>query len=48
MFSSTLGLLPARVTYVIDREGIVRHIFSSEVGIDRHVEDALEALESIV
>jgi peroxiredoxin Q/BCP len=44
----TLGLFPGRVTYVIDREGIVRYIFSSQVGIDRHVEDALEALESIV
>ena len=44
---NTLGLFPGRVTYVIDREGIVRHIFSSQVGIDRHVEDALEALESI-
>jgi thioredoxin-dependent peroxiredoxin len=45
---NTLGLFPGRVTYVIDREGIVRYIFSSQVGIDRHVEDALEALESIV
>jgi peroxiredoxin Q/BCP len=26
---STLGLLPGRVTYVIDRDGIVRHVFSS-------------------
>ena len=43
---NTLGLFPGRVTYVIDREGIVRYIFSSQVGIDRHVEDALEALES--
>jgi peroxiredoxin Q/BCP len=44
---NTLGLFPGRVTYVIDREGVVRHIFSSQVGIDRHVEGALEALESI-
>jgi peroxiredoxin Q/BCP len=44
---NTLGLFPGRVTYVIDREGVVRHVFSSQVGIDRHVEDALEALESI-
>jgi peroxiredoxin Q/BCP len=44
---NTLGLFPGRVTYVIDRGGVVRHVFSSQVGIDRHVEDALEALESI-
>ena len=44
---NTLGLFPGRVTYVIDKKGVVRHIFSSQVGIDRHVEDALEVLESI-
>src|SRR5918994_584929 len=43
---NTLGLFPGRVTYVIDREGVVRHIFSSQVEIAQHVEDALEALES--
>jgi peroxiredoxin Q/BCP len=44
---NTLGLFPGRVTYVIDREGVVRHIFSSQVGIVEHVEEALVALESI-
>jgi peroxiredoxin Q/BCP len=44
---NTLGLFPGRVTYVIDREGVVRHIFSSQVGIVQHVEEALVALESI-
>jgi thioredoxin-dependent peroxiredoxin len=44
---NTLGLFHGRVTYVIDKKGVVRHIFSSQVGIDRHVEDALEVLESI-
>ncbi|MGB7396667.1 MAG: peroxiredoxin, partial [Candidatus Macondimonas sp.] len=27
---ATLGLLPGRVTFVVDREGIVRHLFSSQ------------------
>src|SRR5918998_3144369 len=44
---NTLGLFPGRVTYVIDEEGVVRHIFSSQLGISRHVEEALEALGSI-
>ncbi len=26
---NVLGFFPGRVTYVIDREGIVRHVFSS-------------------
>src|SRR5918995_6122128 len=44
---NTLGLFPGRVTYVIDRKGVVRHVFSSQVGTVQHVEEALEALESI-
>jgi peroxiredoxin Q/BCP len=44
---NTLGLFPGRVTYVIDEEGVVRHVFSSQLGVTRHVEQALEALGSI-
>ena len=41
---STLGLLPGRVTYVIDREGMIRHIFSSQLNAERHVAEALRIL----
>jgi thioredoxin-dependent peroxiredoxin len=41
------GLFPGRVTYVIDEEGVVRHVFSSQLQAARHVEEALEALGSI-
>jgi thioredoxin-dependent peroxiredoxin len=44
---NTLGLFPGRVTYVIDEEGVVRHIFSSQLGVEKHVEEAIEVLESI-
>jgi len=44
---NTLGIMPGRVTYVIDREGVVRHIFSSQLAVTRHVEEALKALEDI-
>jgi thioredoxin-dependent peroxiredoxin len=44
---TTLGLLPGRVTYVIDREGVVRHIFSSLTNIDQHVSDALETVRRL-
>jgi len=40
----TFGLIPGRVTFVIDREGIVRHVFSSQSSPARHVEEALAAL----
>jgi peroxiredoxin Q/BCP len=37
----TWGLMPGRVTYIIDKEGVVRHIFSSQFAADRHVSEAL-------
>jgi peroxiredoxin Q/BCP len=42
----TLGILPGRATYVIDREGIVRHVFSSQSQPAKHVEEALRALSA--
>ncbi len=44
---NTFGLFPGRVTYVLDEEGIVRHVFSSQLGVEQHVEEALKTLRSI-
>ncbi len=41
----TMGFLPGRVTYVIDREGIVRLIFNAQMTADRHVQEALAAIQ---
>ena len=42
------SVLPAkRVTYVIDKEGIVRSVSHYEVFIERHVEKALETLKRL-
>ena len=43
----TFGLIPGRVTYLIDREGIVRHLFSSQFQPWRHVAEALEVLKTL-
>jgi thioredoxin-dependent peroxiredoxin len=40
----TLGLLPGRVTYVIDRNGIIQKIFSSQFSFEKHMEEALMIL----
>ena len=40
----TLGVLPGRVTYVIDKEGIVRLIFSAQFASEEHVRQALRAV----
>lgn len=44
---STLGLLPGRVTYVIDKQGVVRHIFNSMMNFEGHVEESLKTLKAI-
>ncbi|MCY9783689.1 peroxiredoxin [Nocardiopsis sp. EMB25] len=44
---SMLGLLPGRVTYVIDGQGTVRHVFNSMTVIDKHVEEALEVVRGL-
>jgi thioredoxin-dependent peroxiredoxin len=44
---ATLGIMPGRVTYVIDQGGVVRHVFSSQMGVQRHVQEALAALEEL-
>src|SRR5580658_7890979 len=40
----TFGVIPGRVTFVIDRAGVVRHAFSSQSKPARHIEEALKAL----
>jgi len=42
----TLGLIPGRVTYVIDPEGVVRHVFSSQMKAAKHIPEALEAIRA--
>src|SRR5947207_6435431 len=44
---ATFGLLPGRVTFVIDRQGIVRHVFNSQLQATRHVEEAIAALRAL-
>lgn len=43
----TLGLMDGRVTFVIDRQGVIRHAFSSALNAKAHVEKALEMLKSL-
>jgi peroxiredoxin Q/BCP len=43
----TFGLLPGRVTYVIDRDGVVRHVFSSMTHIGEHIAAALATVKQL-
>lgn len=41
------GLLRGRVTYVIDKHGVVRNVFNSQVMVLKHVNQALEILKTL-
>lgn len=43
----TLGLLQGRVTYVSDSEGVIRHVFDSQVRVNQHVSEALKVVQSL-
>ncbi len=44
---SSLGLFAGRVTYIIDKRGIVRQIFSSQTQPKKHIEEALRIIREI-
>jgi len=41
----SLGLLPGRVTYVIDKQGVIRHAFNSQLNATKHVDEAMAVLK---
>lgn len=42
-----LGLASARITYVIDREGVIRHKFESNFNMDAHANEALQIVRDL-
>jgi peroxiredoxin Q/BCP len=45
--AKTLGIVPGRATFVIDRNGIIRHRFVSQFEPTRHVDEALTAVRAL-
>lgn len=45
--TKTWGLIPGRVTFVIDRQGVVRQRFDSQLRIGDHVSTALTLVKSL-
>ncbi|WP_164015311.1 peroxiredoxin [Pyxidicoccus trucidator] len=44
---SLLGLLPGRVTFVVDRQGVIRSAFESQLRVGEHVRRALELVRTL-
>lgn len=42
-----LGLLPGRVTYIVDKQGTVRYIFNSQSQAEKHAEVSMRILKSL-
>ncbi len=43
----TMGLIPGRATYVIDKKGVIRKIFSSQFNFQKHIEEAIKIVKEI-
>jgi len=43
----TFGLLPGRVSYVIDKQGVIRHAFNSQMNPTKHVDEAIDVLKKL-
>ena len=44
---AVLGLLPGRVTYVIDGQGVIRHVFNNLLDGPAHRREAIKALQGL-
>lgn len=47
LYGATGFLIPPRITFVIDKQGVIRFIFNSQINVTKHIETALEQLEQI-
>ena len=45
--TKAFGLLPGRYTFIIDKTGVVRHIFTSETNMKKHTDESLKVLREI-
>ncbi len=44
---STLGFIPGRITFIVDKKGVIQHIFSSQIQYKQHVSEAVKKLQEL-
>ncbi len=44
---SSLGLIPGRVSFVIDKAGTIRHVFNSQMNPAKHVGEAVKVVRAL-
>ena len=42
-----LGLIPGRVTYIVDRNDVIQHTFNSQTKVEQHVNEAIQVLKNL-
>ncbi len=47
LYGATGLLVPPRITFVIDKRGVIRYVFNSQLNVTKHVENALQQLEQL-
>lgn len=45
--SNLFGLIPGRVTYIVDKHGKVVYVFNSQMDAEKHVDEALRILQAM-
>jgi peroxiredoxin Q/BCP len=43
----TLGILPGRVTFVIDKSGVIKNMFSSQIDMQKHVTESIKIIKEM-
>jgi thioredoxin-dependent peroxiredoxin len=43
----SLGILPGRVTFLIDKKGIVRMAYSSQLNFQKHIDEAVKIIKTL-
>ena len=44
---AAFGLVDGRVTYVVDKDGVVRHVFESLLRATKHVDEAIDVVKKL-
>jgi thioredoxin-dependent peroxiredoxin len=45
--SNLFGLVDGRVTYVVNKQGIVVHVFNSQLHAGKHINESIKALKNL-
>ena len=45
--TSLFGLIPGRVTYVVNKEGKIAYMFNSQTQAEKHVDEALRIIQQL-